>query len=136
MSDSIWFLSFRTGYAQSGRTQYIPLYKEFTQGGVGSLRGYAEQSLYYTSNVTGSVSYVNYRNELDFPLFGDLKGALFIDAANLLVNHYSLGGLLYGVGFGFHYVTPVGPVNFDLGFKIDPPPTASPIQIHFSVGVI
>jgi outer membrane translocation and assembly module TamA len=61
-----------------------------------------------------------------------------VDAANLLVDNYSFGfgGLLYGVGFGLHYQTPVGPVSFDWGFKANPPPGSDPYVINFSVGVI
>ena len=43
--------------------------------------------------------------------------------------------LLYGAGAGFHYITPVGPINLDMGFKLNPPPQASPYVIHFSIGI-
>lgn len=135
--DITWFLSFRTGFEQSGAGQEIPLLKQFTQGGLGSLRGYREQELFNNGTLVGaSLAYVNYRTQLDLPFAGPLKCAPFIDAANLLINNFSFGGLRYGVGFGFHYLTPVGPVNVDLGFKVDPPQNTDVYQVHFSVGVI
>ncbi len=131
------FLSFRTGYEQSNANQNIPLIKQFTVGGIASLRGYQEQAFYANGALIGSsLSYVNYRTQIDLPFAGPLKFGLFVDAANLLVNNYSLGGLNYGTGFGFHYMTPVGPVNFDWGFKVDPPLGVDPYVIHFSVGII
>jgi outer membrane translocation and assembly module TamA len=60
----------------------------------------------------------------------------FIDAGNLLVDQFSFGALRYGVGVGFHYQSPVGPVNFDLGFKVDPKPNEEPWRFYFSIGVI
>ena len=136
--DIIWYLSFRTGFEQNfAQNGYIPLIKQFALGGIGSLRGYQEQELnYQLDSISGSLTYVNYRTQVDFPFAGALKFGLFLDAANLLVDNYSLGGLRYGTGFGFHYQTPVGPVNLDWGFKIDPPPGADAYVIHFSVGVI
>jgi outer membrane protein insertion porin family len=142
--DIVWYFSFRVGYEQtvnlvtsSGTPSIIPLIKEFALGGINSIRGYAEQSINNPNQlVGGSLAYVNYRTQMDMPFSGALKFGLFADAGNLLVNNFSFGGLNYGVGFGFHYQTPVGPINFDWGFPIDPPATADPFVIHFSVGVI
>ena len=39
-------------------------------------------------------------------------------------------------GFGFRYITPVGPINLDWGFKLFPKPDEEPYRIYFSVGVI
>ena len=59
------------------------------------------------------------------------------DAANLLVDRYSLReSLRLGTGFGLHYLTPVGPVNFDLGFKVDPRPGEDAYRFYFSIGMI
>jgi outer membrane protein insertion porin family len=144
------YLSFRTGYeetleplpgssgsAQPLNTDSIPLIKQFALGGIGSLRGYQLQELNYQGKFTGKVlSYVNYRSELDLPFAGALKLALFVDAGNLLIDAFSFGRLHFGTGIGFHYLTPVGPVSFDYGIKIDPAPGTDSSAIHFSVGVI
>jgi len=134
-----WYFSFRTGFEQnvapSGNA--IPLIKQFALGGIGSLRGYQEQQLNaQTLSITGSLSYVNYRAQLDLPFAGELKFGLFADAANLKQDSFSFGDLLYGLGFGFHYQTPVGPVNLDWGFKTAPKAGEDPYVIHFSVGII
>jgi outer membrane translocation and assembly module TamA len=61
----------------------------------------------------------------------------FLDGANLLVNEFSFtSGLRFGAGFGFHYQSPVGPVNFDLGFKLKPRIDEDPYQFYFSIGHI
>lgn len=149
--DVVWYVSFRTGYEQSLTNtrdpsnpnanppqDAIPLIKQFTMGGIGSLRGFQEQEWnYQRQNIRGSLSYVNYRTQLDLPFAGALKLALFLDGGNLLLDSYSLTeGLRFGTGFGFHYDTPVGPVSLDCGFKLDPKRTEDPYVVHFSVGVI
>jgi outer membrane translocation and assembly module TamA len=38
---------------------------------------------------------------------------------------------------GFHYQSPVGPVNFDWGYKLNPPtPEEDRYRFYFSIGVI
>ena len=45
------------------------------------------------------------------------------------------GGLRYGAGLGLRYVTPVGPLRLDYGFKISPRlPGESASELHFSIG--
>lgn len=147
---AIWYFSFRTGYEQSlektlasGATAIdqfqdaIPLIKQFALGGIGSVRGFTEQEINYQSvSVRGSLSYVNYRTQVDLPFAGALRFGVFLDAANLLIDRFSFGELMYGAGFGFHYLTPVGAVNLDWGFKLNPLPNVDTNVIHFSVGVI
>ena len=143
----VWYYSFRTGFEQSvlsdptSGADSIPFIKQFALGGINSIRGYNEQEI----NVQGSffgktLAYVNYRTQVDFPFAGALKLGVFVDAANLLIDGFSLGMLLCSTGFGFHYQTPVGPVSLDFGFKLNQSPLPSvmsgPYVIHFSVGVI
>ena len=134
----VWYFSFRAGFEETqGKHDSIPLIKQFTMGGVGSLRGYQEQEIHNSAVITGgSLSYVNYRTQMDFPFAGALKFGVFLDAGNLSLNQFMFGRLLYGTGVGFHYQTPVGPVSLDWGFKIAPPPGAEPYVLHFSVGLI
>jgi outer membrane protein insertion porin family len=139
-----WFWSVRTGFEKStvsrpGDDSYgsIPLIKQFALGGVGSLRGFSEQELNSKNEIIkGTLSYVNYRSQLDFPISGGLRVGPFLDAANLNVDSFSFGNLRYGSGFGFHYLTPVGPVNLDWGFKLNPQPGEDTNQFYFSIGVL
>lgn len=143
-----FFASFRTGVAYNlsqppaddpNNTSYqIPLIKRFTLGGVGSLRGFSEQSLSTSDKISirGYQSYVNYRAQLDFPFAGALHIGPFIDAANLNVDTYRLDALRFGVGGGLRYRSPVGPVNFDVGVNPRPRPGEDSYQVHFSIGTI
>lgn len=143
-----WYLSFRTGIAKNNVSPFtssgaadsrvgIPLTKRFTLGGISSLRGFELQELNKQNvPVQGSLTFVNYRSQMDLPFVGKMRFGPFLDAANLNLDRYTLGDVRYGVGFGFHYQTPIGPVNFDWGFKVKPKPGEDPNRFYFSVGVL
>lgn len=146
--DITWYLSFRTGWERNNVSPDrpdgsfdprvgIPLSKQFALGGAGSLRGFDLQELNFQDKaIRGTLSYVNYRTQIDLPLAGAMRFGPFLDAGNLLVDRYSFGNLRLGTGFGFHYQTPVGPVNFDWGFKINRQAGEDPHAFYFSVGVL
>jgi outer membrane protein insertion porin family len=147
--DLNWYFSFRSGYEQSLEKTInpsnpndvsgsIPLIKQFALGGIGSLRGLEEQSFNLTQyNIRGSASYANYRTQIDLPFAGALKFGPFLDAANLNIDDYSLWrNIVYCPGFSFRYLTPVGPVNLDFGFPINPPPGSDTQEFFFSIGII
>lgn len=116
----------------------LPLVKQFALGGVGSLRGYSEQDINeQRTAIFGTLSYANYRAQLDLPLFGQLRFGPFLDAGTLTVDRLPFGHLHTGAGMGLHYQSPVGPVNFDWGFKLNPPPgDKERSQFYFSIGVL
>lgn len=156
-SDVIWYCSFRMGIARNLESVQvdpvtgqvipfsgaIPTIKRFALGGAGSLRGFTEQQLnHQTGSIHGMQSYINYRTQIDLPISGNLKIGPFLDAANLQVDTFSLGNLRFGAGVGIHYQTPVGPVNMDLGFNLNPGidrstgrPEPSSV-FYFTIGVI
>jgi outer membrane translocation and assembly module TamA len=138
-----WYFSFRSGIERNTQDitdvrVAIPLIKQFALGGAASLRGFREQELNIQDiAVRGTASYVNYRTQLDIPISGPLRVGPFLDAANLLVDRFSFKeGLRLGTGLGLHYLTPVGPINFDLGFKVDPRPDEEAYRFYFSIGMI
>ncbi len=77
--------------------------------------------------------------ELRLPAFSSLDLGLFFEAGNLWVDRTNFNPtvLRYTAGTGLRYLTPVGPLSFDVGFNLKPDeafnePTA---QFHFSIGV-
>ncbi len=146
-----WFFSFRFGWARNNeapvidpatgiydpKSGSIPVAKQFALGGVGSLRGFAEQEINTSDKfIVGTTSYVNYRTQLEVPFSGAVRFGPFIDAGNIYVDKIPLGILRYSTGFGFHYQTPVGPVNAEWGFKVHPQLGEDAYRFHFSIGVI
>lgn len=74
----------------------------------------------------GGNGLVLFNLEYRFPILGSLNGAVFLDAGNVWGNLGSIrfGDFRYGPGLGFRYVTPLGPIRFDLGFN----PNAKPYE--------
>ncbi len=143
----VWYTSLRGGWLKNFAHTYgtasnfsIPLIKQFALGGVSSMRGYLEQEINVQADdkerrVQNFMTYVNYRTQFDFYASQNLSLGPFMDAGNLNVNQLSLGALQYGTGVGLRYMTPVGPVNFDWGFKLFPKPGAETNVFYFSLGV-
>ncbi|MGK5084971.1 POTRA domain-containing protein [Bdellovibrionota bacterium FG-1] len=155
----IWYLSYRGGFERNNEVDSenpdeasriqgkIPLIKQFALGGAGSLRGYGEQELNVQNlDIIGTASYSNYRTQIDFPVSGALRFGPFIDGANLKVDNAAIGIFLFdeirwGAGLGFHYQTPVGPINFDWAYKLNPDHSKDAENLdrsrfYFSIGVI
>ncbi len=104
------------------------------------MRGYIEQEINVQATdrsrrVQNFMTYVNYRTQLDFFLSQNLSLGPFLDAGNINVDRLDLANLKYGTGFGLRYMTPVGPVNFDWGFKLNPENGADRNTFYFSLGV-
>jgi Outer membrane protein/protective antigen OMA87 len=57
--------------------------------------------------------------EYRFPIAGAFGGQLFVDAGNTFADtKIQFGDLKYGAGTGLRYISPVGPIRFDLGYKL------------------
>ncbi len=91
---------------------------------------------------------IEFRQQMDF-LLNNLGMAFFLDGGQIWdePSDFDPGDLKFGVGGGFRYSSPIGPVRIDLGYKINPSDEdlnihegtdyGSPINrwgIHFSIG--
>ncbi|MCP3144010.1 POTRA domain-containing protein [Pyxidicoccus xibeiensis] len=76
--------------------------------------------------------------ELRLPALTSLDLGLFFEAGNLWLDRtqFDPGRLRYAAGAGLRYVTPVGPLAFDVGFNLDPDEAVNEAttQFHFSIG--
>lgn len=78
-----------------------------------------------------------FKSEIRFPIHGSLQGALFYDGGFVAVQGFEFDDIYRdSVGFGLHFITPVGPVNFEMGFKLDRKKqfNESKSRFHFSIG--
>ncbi|MGZ6251282.1 MAG: BamA/TamA family outer membrane protein [Candidatus Chromulinivorax sp.] len=69
----------------------------------------------------GGRTMLNCNFELRFPIYYEFTGAIFADTGVLVKDSVEQvpDNILAGVGFGFRYNTPIGPIRFDLAFKFD-----------------
>jgi outer membrane protein insertion porin family len=58
--------------------------------------------------------------EYRFPIFSSLGGAVFADIGNVFASStIDFGDLRYGAGAGLRYLSPVGPLRFDVGVPLN-----------------
>jgi outer membrane protein insertion porin family len=74
--------------------------------------------------------------EYRFPIFGAFHGAVFVDAGNVWrrIDTVDLSEMRYGTGIGFRYLTPVGPLRLDVGFKLDREPWEDRYETFLTLG--
>jgi outer membrane protein assembly complex protein YaeT len=152
-SDVVFAAALNIGWERSNVFgEPIPSLKLFRLGGLGSIRGYAEDAIEVQSskNIEGSLGMLNYRGELRIPVFGSFGTALFLDAGNLMVDRFTFSpeNLRSSIGAGLRYTTPVGPVLLDFAWRLQTDSevgdtriseyytggTVDRFRIHFAIG--
>jgi outer membrane protein insertion porin family len=117
----------------------IPIDERFFIGGSDTVRSFIERELGPRDNKghpLGGEFFTVFNVEYTFPIFGELQGALFTDAGNLLPTSEEPGldDMRYAVGVGLRYKLPVGPIRLDYGVNPDPRPDEHSGAFHFSFG--
>jgi outer membrane protein insertion porin family len=77
--------------------------------------------------IVGGNGFLGINAEYRFPIFGNVGGTLFYDAAQVWKRPSDIRvaiegetGLRQGVGIGLRYMTPIGPVRVEYGWPLDP----------------
>jgi Outer membrane protein len=105
----------------------------FFAGGDHSVRGYAYQQLGPESSegvVIGGKYMTASSVEVDYAFKPNWRVALFTDIGNSMMNWDER--LKQTVGFGFRWVSPIGPVRLDLAMALDEP--SKPWRLHLTLG--
>ncbi|HKR66297.1 MAG TPA: outer membrane protein assembly factor BamA [Thermoanaerobaculia bacterium] len=83
----------------------------------------------------GGSSLFLFNAEYRFPIFGTLGGAVFADIGNVFADRkIRFGELRYGAGFGLRYLSPVGPLRFDVAMPFDRRWYEDPFQYFITLG--
>ena len=90
--------------------------------------------------IRGGNLMLNPRVEFRIPVTDLVQIGLFLDGGNLWLDptKVDLLKLRYGIGPGIRFITPVGPVAFDVGLTPTPPwlaPAPFTGTFHFSIGL-
>jgi outer membrane protein insertion porin family len=105
----------------------LPASERFFAGGDTTVRGFALDQLGTPETLDrngfpkGGNAVVVLNAELRFPVWHDLGGVTFVDAGNVFANldDVALGDIRGTMGVGLRYRSPIGPLRFDVGFKMD-----------------
>lgn len=126
---------------------FIPSIKVFRLSGIDTVRGFSEEEINklpsgddITSKlVQGKVYMTNIKVEPRYRWTDDMVLGLFWDAGKIQFDNFDTNDLRSSVGMSLKYITPVGTLDFDYGFKLlrkrYPDGTLeSPGRIHISIG--
>ncbi len=117
----------------------LPIDERFFNGGSTSVRSFGERELGPHNRrgfPIGGEFYTIFNIEYTFPIFGELQGAIFTDAGNLLpdADNPGFNDMRYAIGAGLRYKLPIGPIRLDYGVNPDPKPNEDFGAFHFSFG--
>ncbi|RIK96161.1 MAG: hypothetical protein DCC71_22625 [Proteobacteria bacterium] len=117
----------------------VPLVARLYSGGGSSVRGFAYQGLgpdEVDGKPIGGASLFEANAELRFPIRGALRGVAFVDAGRVDLEpaRWKLGGVVFSLGAGLRYATPLGPVRVDVAFPIGAPDDAERSFFYVSIG--
>ncbi|HFU77099.1 MAG TPA: outer membrane protein assembly factor, partial [Epsilonproteobacteria bacterium] len=118
-------------------SQELPESKFFFGGGSFSNRAYGFKTIGVvlsptSDSIAGASSLLNLSVEADYPVWGNLYGAVFTDNTMLNEKSYDFtGDVITSAGLGVRYLTPIGPFKLDVGFNVNKP---SQYGISFQIG--
>ena len=133
-----------------GDHRELPLFERYFPGGINSVRGFrvlslgprnavsdAYARLIHTDPVGGSQQLI-FNEEIIVPIVESLglKGVVFFDAGNAFSAAHGIdfGEMRMATGFGFRWLSPIGPLRIEFGFPLNPRPDDDRQTVMFSFG--
>ena len=135
-----------TGGVPEQPIEDLPASERFFAGGDTTIRGFALDTAGAPNTISptgfpkGGNALLLLNGELRVPVWRDLGAAVFMDGGNVFnrVSELDLGALRGSAGLGVRYRSPIGPIRFDVGFKLDRRAVAGRLEsghaFHFSIG--
>lgn len=127
----------KVGVLDEQTPQSLPESKYFFAGGAFFNRAYGFREMGVILSPTeysiyGAATMANLSLEADYPVWGDVYGAVFTDNTMLTAESYDFSGeVITSAGIGVRYMTPIGPFKLDVGFNVQDP---SQSGISFQIG--
>ena len=133
------FVKGRFGIGAGYAGEDLPASERFFLGGPTSVRGFGFRDIGpqdLDGNPLGGTSMVQFNLEIGRSFSRILRLVAFMDVGNVYAEEeqFDLGELRRSVGFGVRFITPVGPVRMDWGFKLDRRPGERLVELGFLLG--
>ncbi len=151
----IWANSLRIGLEKPFAGSHVPLSEKFFSGGGSTLRGFplngaGPQRTIPACGTPGNASTCSFitvpvggdelgilNSEFRFPLTALMKNLGFVtfyDGGNVFPKIGFHGQYTNSVGIGLRYITPLGPIRFDIGHNLNAPPGIKSTQFFVTIG--
>jgi len=150
----VWANSLRVGIEEPFAGSHVPLSQQFFSGGGSTLRGFPlngagpQRQLVAcgTPGVSSTCSLitvpeggkqlliVNSEFRIPVPLKQGLSVVAFYDGGNVFAHVGFHGHYTNTIGTGIRFVTPVGPIRFDIGHNLNAPPGIKSTQFFVTIG--
>ena len=139
--DTVFHIKGAAGYVTEDEDGRLPVYEKFYLGGLSTMRGFENGFISPRDPVTDEkiggekMAYMNV--EYIFPLVKDigLNALVFYDLGNAVRDSENLTeDLRSSVGFGFRWLSPMGPLRLEWGYNIDPRDDEDQSLWDFSIG--
>lgn len=122
-----------------GASDELPITQRFYLGGRNTVRGFRENSLGprgVNNSVIGGDVMLSHNLELRYRAREALSVHLFLDGGNVFLKEQddTFNTFRYGAGVGARYLSPIGPIGFDLGSPLDRQQGEPSLRFHFNIG--
>jgi outer membrane protein insertion porin family len=120
-------------------TDNIPISQRYYLGGRTTIRGFRENSLGprgANGAVIGGDLLFASNNELRYFPSDAFSVHTFLDAGTVYLQDEPIlwEDLRLSTGVGFRYISPIGPIGFDIGFPLDEQRGEPSSRLHFAIG--
>jgi len=144
--DTVFHVKGAIGYVVENEEKKLPVYEKFYLGGLNTIRGFDSGKVSPLELNPDGTTYSRiggekmwYANlEWIFPIAKDigLKGLVFFDIGNVYTDSqtWDVADLRYSTGFGFRWMSPMGPLRLEWGWNLDPKEGEDQGVWDFSIG--
>jgi outer membrane protein assembly complex protein YaeT len=139
--DSVWGQAMRVGFQiPFSTTDQIPISERFFAGGDTTVRGFGRDEVGPKDPATdaplGGETLFVLNEELRYPIWRALRGAVFLDSGNVTskVSEFFPMHLRWAAGLGVRIDTPIGPFRLEYGWKLNREPGEPPGEFNLSIG--
>ncbi len=139
-ANSTLSLGARAGVISPLNSSGIPIDERYFNGGATTVRSFSELTLGPRDGAgypLGGQARTVFNAEYTFPIYGDLHGAVFVDAGNVIsdASDFGIDDMRYAIGGGLRYKLPIGALRFDYGLNPSPRQGEAQGAFHFAIGV-
>ena len=136
----------RVNFADGYDGDTLPSFERYFMGGPTSLRGFTLQDIgpkASDGDPLGGNKSMLLNLELQYPFTKAIRGFVFYDRGNLYgtgadlsstSEDWDLAKMRHSIGAGFRFLSPMGPLGFAYGIKLDRRASEETGQFHFSAG--